>query len=516
MALKLRRGTNAQRIVVTPEEGELVYTTDTKKLYVGDGSTVGGVAVDTGGSGITDIVQDTSPQLGGNLDLNGYNIVSTANGNININPDGTGDIVLNGSLTVDENGHIRKSSNIYLLPTGLTVIGKSDLGVDGNLYIVANTYSNVFGAGFTFAQHHNVSDGINFTFYRTRNTGVAPSSVIHNDDIGDIAFIGWDGTQRIGSAVISSYVDGDVSTGIIPGGIKFLIHDKTTVGSTLVETLRLNSNNQVLLNQLGALTGTNITVPNTNTISIGDVRLSQDGLSTANSNANLYITANSSGRIYLDNMAWPNSDGLSGQVLTTNGSGSLSWTTVSGGGSSITYGISAETVVGGANLRLTGSDSSVDNVTLAAGSNITITRTDADTITIAASGGGSFSRSIVSGTTITIADGSTGILNITGGKSYLLMKILVSDPSWVRIYTDSASLIADSSRAEGVDPTPGSGVIAEIITTSISETVLISPGVLGFNNESTPTTNIPVSVKNKTGNGTPIAITVTLTILALE
>lgn len=39
MALKLRRGSNAQRLLITPAEGELIYTTDTKLLYVGDGST---------------------------------------------------------------------------------------------------------------------------------------------------------------------------------------------------------------------------------------------------------------------------------------------------------------------------------------------------------------------------------------------------------------------------------------------------------------------------------------------
>jgi hypothetical protein len=53
-----------------------------------------------------------------------------------------------------------------------------------------------------------------------------------------------------------------------------------------------------------------------------------------------------------------------------------------------TYAVSAETATGGVNLRLTGSDSSTDNVKLAEGSNITITRTDADTITISGSSGG--------------------------------------------------------------------------------------------------------------------------------
>ena len=47
MSLRIRRGTNAERSGVTFLEGELVYTTDTKKMFVGDGTTVGGIAVDS-------------------------------------------------------------------------------------------------------------------------------------------------------------------------------------------------------------------------------------------------------------------------------------------------------------------------------------------------------------------------------------------------------------------------------------------------------------------------------------
>ena len=47
MPLKLRRGTDSGRSAITPAEGEPIFTTDTKKLYVGDGSTAGGIAVDT-------------------------------------------------------------------------------------------------------------------------------------------------------------------------------------------------------------------------------------------------------------------------------------------------------------------------------------------------------------------------------------------------------------------------------------------------------------------------------------
>ena len=40
--LKIRRGTDSQRQVVTLEQGELGYTTDTKRVFVGDGATLGG------------------------------------------------------------------------------------------------------------------------------------------------------------------------------------------------------------------------------------------------------------------------------------------------------------------------------------------------------------------------------------------------------------------------------------------------------------------------------------------
>jgi len=35
MALRLRRGTDAQRQATTPADGELIWTTDTQELYVG-------------------------------------------------------------------------------------------------------------------------------------------------------------------------------------------------------------------------------------------------------------------------------------------------------------------------------------------------------------------------------------------------------------------------------------------------------------------------------------------------
>jgi hypothetical protein len=62
-------------------------------------------------------------------------------------------------------------------------------------------------------------------------------------------------------------------------------------------------------------------------------------------------------------------------------------------------------------------------------------------------------------------------------------------------------------------PPAGSGVIAEVITSG-GQTILMSPAVIGFNNETSPTTTIPCRVTNNSGS--TAAVTVTLTLLKLE
>jgi hypothetical protein len=48
MALQIRRGLNANRTAFTPDQGEMLYTTDTKLVYIGDGTTSGGILINTG------------------------------------------------------------------------------------------------------------------------------------------------------------------------------------------------------------------------------------------------------------------------------------------------------------------------------------------------------------------------------------------------------------------------------------------------------------------------------------
>ena len=134
--------------------------------------------------------------------------------------------------------------------------------------------------------------------------------------------------------------------------------------------------------------------------------------------------------------------------------------------------------------------------------------------TITASGGSLQSRTTVSGVTTSIANLGIGNTNITGFKSYALMKVGLSTTGWLRLYTDSTSRANDVSRSVGEDPAPGSGVIAEVVTTGISTTQIISPFVMGGNLDNSPTTTIYAAITNL--SGTTQAITANLTILQLE
>jgi len=75
----------------------------------------------TGGAGIANVVEDTSPQLGGDLDVNGQSIVSTSSGNIAIAPNGSGNIQLtptSGTITLSyANWPSADGTNGYVLQT---------------------------------------------------------------------------------------------------------------------------------------------------------------------------------------------------------------------------------------------------------------------------------------------------------------------------------------------------------------------------------------------------------------
>jgi len=71
--------------------------------------------------GITDVVADDSPQLGGDLDVNGNDIVSTSNGNIDILPNGSGVVNLDGN---GSSGGVSISDGLIDIRTGTGAVSK--------------------------------------------------------------------------------------------------------------------------------------------------------------------------------------------------------------------------------------------------------------------------------------------------------------------------------------------------------------------------------------------------------
>ena len=130
-----------------------------------------------------------------------------------------------------------------------------------------------------------------------------------------------------------------------------------------------------------------------------------------------------------------------------------------------------------------------------------------------ATGVGATSRSTANVSTGSIGNAVTANATIVGYKGYNLYKISTTDAAWVRIYTSVSARDADASRTQGNDPNPGAGVLAEVITTG-NQTILMSPGVVCYNDETPPDTNIPVAITNNTGS--PADITVELTLLQTE
>jgi len=197
------------------------------------------------------------------------------------------------------------------------------------------------------------------------------------------------------------------------------------------------------------------------------------------------------------------SGGSSGYILSTNGANTLSWIAQSSGSGGGTIGATGIQGYIGA-TGPAGSGGTGTGATGATGTAGNIGATGAGTIT---------SRSTVSSVTSSLANGTTDNINLTGFKGYTLYKIQVTAASWVRIYSSTAARSSDSGRSSGTDPASDAGVITEIITIG-SGIVTLTPAVLGFNDETVPTTTIPIAVTNN--SGATATITVTLTLVKTE
>lgn len=235
--IQIRRGTAANWTSANPTlaEGELGYETDTGKLKAGDGSTswtsLGYVS--GSGSGISDIVSDTTPQLGGNLDVNGQAIVSVSNGNIAVTPNGTGSIILDGLSWPQSDG----SSNQVLKTNGSGTLTFGNASVVATTLDLTDTPGSYGTAGEVLAVNSGTS-ALEFVANVASGSYALDSGTVAEGSITDVValttaqyaditspdaktlFIITDGTTSIGDS-------DDVTITGTPADHSFLVYDSS-------------------------------------------------------------------------------------------------------------------------------------------------------------------------------------------------------------------------------------------------------------------------------------------------
>ena len=125
--IRLPVGTTAQR-PGTPAEGDLRYNSTTTAIEGYQDSAWVQLGSGSGGSGITDVVDDTTPQLGGDLDVNGNEIVSVSSGDISLHSDNDVIVTLGDAAGVDD-FKINDSANVTIL----NVTSDGDLTLSGTV-----------------------------------------------------------------------------------------------------------------------------------------------------------------------------------------------------------------------------------------------------------------------------------------------------------------------------------------------------------------------------------------------
>ena len=248
---------------------DVFITIPASKMVVEDGSNnvaIGGTVTATAfsGSGASltgvDVVNDTSPQLGGNLDMNGNDIVTTSNADLELAPNGTGKVVVRGN---DNQGAIKL--NCEANSHGQTIIAAPHSESANNTLTLPSTGGDARLVSATS------------TATLTNKTLTSPvietitGSTITLDSAGDI-------TLDAGGADITLKDDGTTFGSLTNSSGELVIKS----GSTPTTAVTFSGANATFAGNL-TVNGTTTTVDTTNT-TIKDSLLELNSGATSNSN----------------------------------------------------------------------------------------------------------------------------------------------------------------------------------------------------------------------------------------
>ena len=259
MSLRIRRGTDAQRQQITPDEGEIIFTTNTQKMYIGDGITQGGINIGqtlagtglvfdaisqtlqatgsgSGGSGLTSVSADLNPALGGNLNLNSHNIT------------GTGNISTSGTLSVNGLGADLVLNNYSITGTG-NINTNGTLSVNGlGRNLVLSGY-NITGTG-----NVNITGAMSATTI-SAGTGLGANLSLNNFDITGTGNINITGNlTSIGGTLTTPYLSSNSST---PTTLGYTINTPLYIGTNAKPISLLVSSSQSFAAFTGITDGNN-------------------------------------------------------------------------------------------------------------------------------------------------------------------------------------------------------------------------------------------------------------------
>ena len=248
---------------------DVFITVPASKIVVEDGSnnvaiggTVTATAFSGSGAGLTgvDVVNDTSPQLGGNLDMNGNDIVTTSNADLELAPNGTGKVVVKGN---DNQGAIKL--NCEANSHGQTIIAAPHSESANNTLTLPSTGGDARLVSATS------------TATLTNKTLTSPvietvtGSTITLDSAGDI-------TLDAGGADVTLKDDGTTFGSLTNSSGELVIKS----GSTPTTAVTFSGANATFAGNL-TVNGTTTTVDTTNT-TIKDSLLELNSGATSNSN----------------------------------------------------------------------------------------------------------------------------------------------------------------------------------------------------------------------------------------
>jgi hypothetical protein len=149
---------------------------------------ISGLAVT--GAAIANVVEDTTPQLGGSLDVNGEDIVSVSNGNITITPNGSGVLRIDGSNGID-------------MQSGAISIKNS--GAESYIRFYCES-SNAHYTQLQAAPHSAYSGNVTVVLPASADTlvGKATTDTLTNKTFGDNVSFGDNNITNVGDIALDS------------------------------------------------------------------------------------------------------------------------------------------------------------------------------------------------------------------------------------------------------------------------------------------------------------------------